>query len=91
MDEDGFCRFASPANVARRARVSSAAAVAALKRLEGPDPLTPEDEDQGRRIERVAGGYMVLSAVKHREQLTREATWKQDTQSDEDWEGLTIG
>jgi hypothetical protein len=91
MDEDGFCRFASPANVARRARVSPAAAVAALKKFEAPDPLTPEDENQGPRIERVPDGYVVINAVKHREQLTQEPTRKQDTQSNEDWEGLTIG
>jgi hypothetical protein len=34
---------------------------------------------------------MILNAVKHRKQLTREATWKKDTESGEDWEGLTIG
>jgi hypothetical protein len=80
MDEDGFCPFASPANVARRARVSPAAAVAALKRFQAPDPLTPEAENQGRRIERVAGGYIVLNALKHREQLTREERRKQDAE-----------
>jgi hypothetical protein len=80
MDEDGFCRIASPANIARLARVSPAAAVAALKRFEGRDPLSPEDENEGRRIERVAGGYIVLNAVKHREQLIREETRKQDAE-----------
>jgi hypothetical protein len=80
IDEDGFCRFASPTNIARRARVSPAAAVAALKKFEGPDPLAPEDENEGRRIERVAGGYIFLNAVKHREQLTREVTRKQNAE-----------
>jgi hypothetical protein len=80
MNEDGFCRFASPANVARRARVSPAATVAALKKFEGPDPLTPEDENQGRRIERVPGGWIVLNAVKHREQVTREEIRRQDAE-----------
>ena len=80
MDQDGFCRFASPANIARRARVSPAAAVAAVKKFEAPDPLSPEGENEGRRIERVAGGYIVLNAVKHRRQLTREETRKQDAE-----------
>jgi hypothetical protein len=80
MDQDGFCRFASPANIARRARVSPAAAVAALKKFEAPDPLSPEGENEGRRIERVAGGYIVLSAVRHQRQLTREETRKQDAE-----------
>jgi hypothetical protein len=77
MDEDGFCPMASPANVAIRARVSPAAAVAALKRFESPDPMTPEDENEGRRIERVPGGWLVLNAVKHREQVTREEIRRQ--------------
>ena len=80
MDQDGFCRFASPANIARRARVSPAAAVAALKKFEAPDPLSPEGENEGRRIERAAGGYIVLNAVKHRTQLTREEKRKQDAE-----------
>jgi hypothetical protein len=78
MNEDGFCRFASPANVALRARVPAADAVVALKKFEGPDPLTPEDENQGRRIERVPGGYIVLNAIRHREQVTREEIRRQD-------------
>jgi hypothetical protein len=78
MDEDGFCRFASPANVALRARVSPAAAAAALKKFENPDPMTPEDENEGRRIERVPGGWIVLNAVKHREQVTRDEIRRQD-------------
>lgn len=60
-------------------------------RFEGPDPLTPENENQGRRIDRVAGGSIVLNPVKHREQLAREETTKQDAENNEDWEGLSIG
>jgi hypothetical protein len=77
MDENGFCPFASPANVAIRARVAPAVAIAALKKFESPDPLTPEAEHEGRRIKRVPGGYMVLNAVKHREQVTREEIRRQ--------------
>jgi hypothetical protein len=80
MDEDGLCRFSSPANVALRARVSPAAAAAALKKFEAPDPMTPEDENEGRRIERVPGGWLVLNAVRYREQLTREEKRKQDAE-----------
>jgi hypothetical protein len=80
MDEQGFCRFAYPANVARRARVSPAAAVAALKKFEAPDPLSPEDDNEGRRIERVAGGYVVLNAGRYREQMTREEIRRQDAE-----------
>src|SRR5258705_687709 len=78
MDEDGFCPMASPANVAIRDRVSPAAAAAALKKFESPDPMTPNAEYEGRRVERVPGGYIVLNAVKHREQVTREEIRLQD-------------
>jgi hypothetical protein len=77
MEEKGFCPLASPANVAIRARVSPAAAIAALKKFESPDTLTPEAENEGRRIERIAGGYIVLNAVRHREQVTREEIRRQ--------------
>jgi hypothetical protein len=70
--------MASPANVAIRARVSPAAAAAALKKFESPDPMTPNAEYEGRRVERVPGGYIVLNAVKHREQVTREEIRLQD-------------
>ncbi len=45
MDEDGFCPFASPANIAIRARVSFAAPVAVLKRFEGPRSAHYETKD----------------------------------------------
>ena len=47
MNGNRSCRFADSANVAR---ASSAAGGTALKRFEGPDPLTPEDENQVRHI-----------------------------------------
>ena len=46
MDQDGFCRFASPANIARRARVSPAAAVAALQEVRGTGPA----QSRGREL-----------------------------------------
>jgi hypothetical protein len=75
----------------RATRQSIPAAAAALRKFEGPDPLGPDDEDQGRRIERVPGGCIVLNAVKHRAQLAREETPKQDAENNQDWKGLTIG
>jgi hypothetical protein len=70
----------SPANVALRARVSSVAAVATLKKFEGPDPLTPDAKHEGRRIERLPGGWIVLNAIKHREQVTLEEIGRQDAE-----------
>ena len=72
MDEDGFCAFASPANLARRANVKLPACVAALATLEGPDENSSDPDNEGRRLERVPGGWMVLNAEKYKEIVTRE-------------------
>lgn len=70
MDQDGFCQFASAANLAHRAIVSLEAAEAAVKVLESPDQHSSDPENEGRRIERVNGGWMVLNASKYREMVT---------------------
>lgn len=71
MDEDGFVQFASIKNLAHRTRVSERAAAAAVKVLEGPDSNSSDPENEGRRIERVPGGWIVLNAPKYREIVTR--------------------
>jgi hypothetical protein len=71
MDEDGFAAFASVGNVAHRARVTLEEAAAAIALLEGPDPDSGDPDNQGKRLERVPGGWMVLNAKKHRDMVTR--------------------
>lgn len=71
MDEHGFCQFASVANVAHRARVSLQEAEEAIACLEGPDANSSDPDNDGRRLERVPGGWMVLNAEKHRAMVTR--------------------
>ena len=66
MDQDGTCQFASVLNVARRANVNVEEATAALKVLESPDPHSSDSDNDGRRIERVPGGWIVLNATKYR-------------------------
>ena len=66
MDEHGFCAFACPANVARRAGVSLEQANEALACLLAPDPNSSDPANEGRRIERVLGGFNVLNAAKYR-------------------------
>lgn len=73
MDEDGFCQFASLANLAHRARVELADAKVAVECLEGPDENSSDPDNEGRRIERVSGGWIVLNAGKYRALVTREA------------------
>lgn len=72
MDEDGFCQFASPANLAYRARLTPEETAAALETLEAPDPNSSDPDHDGRRIERVPGGWIVLNATKYRTLVTRE-------------------
>jgi len=71
MDQDGFCRFAAPANVAHRARVSLEEAETAIKTLESPDPNSSNPANEGRRIERVPGGWIILNAEDHQQMVTR--------------------
>ena len=71
MDEQGFTQFASIANLAHRARVSARAAGVAVKTLESPDKDSSDPEHEGRRIERVPGGWMVLNSAKYRDLVTR--------------------
>ncbi len=71
MDETGFAQFASAANVAHRARVELPEAEAALACLEAPDPDSSDPEFEGRRVQRVPGGWMILNAEKYRDLVTR--------------------
>lgn len=72
MDQDGFCQYASVANLAHRARVDLEDTRKAVEILEGPDKDSSDDTNEGRRIERVLGGWLVLNAQKYRDLATRE-------------------
>lgn len=71
MDEQGFAQFASVANLAHRARVTLEEAEAAVHCLESPDPNSSDPDNEGRRIERVHGGWVVLNSGKYRDLVTR--------------------
>ncbi len=77
MNEDGFVQFASVANVAYRARITDEEAEQAIQILEGPDPNSADDENDGRRVEKVPGGWIVLNAQKYRDLVTREMVREQ--------------
>lgn len=78
MDETGFVQFASVANVAHRARVTVDEAIAAVDCLEAPDPNSSDPEHDGRRVERVPGGWLVLNAEKHRQVVTKAIQQEQN-------------
>lgn len=72
MDQDGLVGLAAIGNVAQRARVSLKDAAEAVRVLESPDPESSDPEFEGRRIERIPGGWMVLNSQKYRAQVTYE-------------------
>lgn len=78
MDEDGFVQFASVSNLAHRARVTKDEAQKAVECLESPDPDSSDPDHEGRRIERVPGGWMILNAAKYRELVTRTVSKEQN-------------
>lgn len=71
MDEHGFAQFASVANVAHRANVPLDEATKAILTLENPDENSSNPANEGRRIERVPGGWIVINAGEHRKMITR--------------------
>ena len=77
MDKTGFARFGALQNLADRARVPLKRAEEAVEVLTSPDQRNPGQEHEGRRIERVDGGYLVLNSAKFRDihdaEMEREA------------------
>jgi hypothetical protein len=71
MDEDGFAQFSSVRNLANRAMVTAEEAEAAVLTLESQDSESASKDHDGRRIERVDGGWMVLNAGLYRDIVTR--------------------
>ncbi len=65
-DATGMVASALP-GIARRANVSLEAAEKALKIFMEPDPYSKDPEHDGRRVERIPGGYMVLNYLKYRQ------------------------
>jgi hypothetical protein len=72
MDEDGFAAFSSVENLSRRANIPLDDTKRAVTILESPDKFNNDDEFEGRRIERIENGWMVLKAPVYRNLLTRE-------------------
>lgn len=71
-DKEGFARFASIENLARRAVVTEEEADRAVMILEAPDMRSSNPDHEGRRIERVPGGWMVLNAKLYDDMVRRE-------------------
>jgi hypothetical protein len=72
MDQDGYAHFSALQNLANRAVLSLEETEKAIKLLESPDPNSADREFDGRRIERVPGGWMVLNARKYGDKINRQ-------------------
>jgi len=71
MDQDGYAHFSAVENLAIRAQVSLESTKKALETLTKPDRNSADPEHEGRRIERVPGGFVILNAQKHKDIVTR--------------------
>ena len=72
MDEDGYAHFSALQNLADRAKVTLDEARAAVDCFMSPDPDSGNQDYEGRRLERIPGGYIVLNAAYHRAMVSRE-------------------
>ena len=68
-DADG-CVAASVPGLAKRAGVTRSECEAALEILAVPDPDSKTPDNDGRRIEKVTGGWLILNARLYRELRT---------------------
>ena len=71
-DAKGFVSGTLP-GMADMARVSAEDAERALSILEGPDPYSRTPDDEGRRIRKVPGGWILTGYVRHRNEMSKEA------------------
>jgi hypothetical protein len=79
MDKDGIVLLSGVGNVANRARVTEELAADAIKCLESPDKKNPDQEHEGRRIERIPGmGWTVLNAKKYQDIVRAETARMQN-------------
>lgn len=70
MNKHGEAEFACAENLAARARVTLEETREAIRAFESPDPYGLEQEYEGRRIERIEGGWLILNAEKYAKLVT---------------------
>lgn len=71
-DHAGRYRCASVASLSRASNVTRAQAKRAVETLEAPDPNSTTPDNDGKRIERIAGGWQILNYQKYREFRTEK-------------------
>jgi len=78
-DRDGVVETSVP-GLARRARVTIEQCEEALSKLKAPDPYSRTKDNEGRRIEDVDGGFLVLNHEKYREKDSIEERRRKDAE-----------
>ncbi len=83
-DATGFVRAAASA-IAREAGIPAEVARRALDLFQGPDDESRTPDNQGKRVEKVDGGYRVLNYEKYRERdytnAERQKRWRDSQKS----------
>ena len=80
-DKDGYVR-AVPSALARTAGLTLGETQKALLELESPDPESSSKEYEGRRIQAVEGGWVILNHARYQKAMSelfkrsRKSTWE---------------
>ncbi len=82
---DHIARYGSVANLSRRAGLTLEETEEAVRVLESPDPHRPDQEFEGRRIERVPDGWFVLNGEKYQSLKTAEELRERDRERLKRW------
>jgi hypothetical protein len=70
-DETGFVPCSLP-GLMRSANIPQEAFIKALKTLESPDEFSRTNDYDGRRVEKIEGGWIILNYIKYREREDRD-------------------
>jgi len=70
-NKDGVVEASLP-GIAGFARVELASCERALKKLSAPDPYSRSEVDEGRRVKKVDGGWLLVNHAKYRQKLNDE-------------------
>lgn len=71
-DEHHMVNVSNERSLARLAQVTTKECERAIAKLSAPDPIRPDQPNEGRRIERTSDGWLILNGEKYRRKLNRE-------------------
>lgn len=82
---------ASVPGLAKTAGITIAECEAALERLSSPDPYSRTPDYEGRRIEKVDGGWQLLNHAKYRALMSAEERREYNRKKQEEWRAKNKG